>query len=165
MLSRAMDNDYFRVDLSELLNSIDRAEVLTLYFPLLRRTLLVDARSNESDGPMVKVVPMVSTPEERLRELEKMRPRFPQPESITFIPWPKYVDSLQRLGVMDRLMARFAGAGDSERVAACEQAFGELKEYERREILDAIRGENYETLWDGQASGAVDEEEADEDEF
>jgi hypothetical protein len=160
-----MDNDYFRVDMSEVLKSIDRAEVLTMYFPMLRKTLLVDGRRNDSDGPLVKVVPMVETPDERVKELRKLRPRFPVPDSITFIPWPKYVASLERLGVLERLISRFAHAGDEEQVSQCQAAFAELQKLERQEIRDAIVGENYETLWDAETSGAVDDEEADDDEF
>jgi hypothetical protein len=158
-----MDNDYFRVDMAEVLKSVERADVLTIYFPILRKTLLVDGRSNENDGPMVKLVPMVATPDERVRELKRMRPRFPRPDSITFIPWPKYVDSLERLGVLDKLLGRFEGSDAV--VKECETAFHELQTLERQELRNAITGDNYETLWDAEASGAIDDDEADDDEF
>ncbi|MPZ24618.1 MAG: hypothetical protein GEU28_14050 [Dehalococcoidia bacterium] len=161
-----MDNDFFGVDMSEVFESIDRAEVLTVFFPVLRRTLLVDARSNESDGPWVGVVPMVATPEDRLRELERMRPRFPRPDSITFIPWSKYIDSLERLGVIERLCRRFAASGQDDVVERCRDAFGELQKLERVEIRNAIAGEGYQTLWSADESGALDDEEdEDDDEF
>ncbi|MEX2236978.1 MAG: hypothetical protein WEB00_05520 [Dehalococcoidia bacterium] len=160
-----MDSDFFRVDMSEVLNSVQSADVLTIYFPLLRKTLLIDGRSNEHDGPMVALVPMVATPDERLRELRRMRPRFPGPDSITFIPWPKYVDSLERLGVLEKLMARFVDGGYTSLVGECRDAFVELQRLERQEMYNAIKGETYDTLWDAQESGALDDEEADEDEF
>jgi hypothetical protein len=160
-----MDNDFFRVDINEVLNSVEQAEVLTLYFPMLRKTLLVDGRRNDVDGPMVKLVPMVATPDERVRELKRLRPRFPRPDSITFIPWPKYVDSLERLGVLERLMSRFINSGDATQVSECQAAYKELQDLERQEISNAIKGDNYETIWDAQGSGALDDDEADDDEF
>ena len=77
-----LDSDY-RIDVSEVNRNIDVADVIALYFPLLRKTLLMDMRTNDLDGPMIKVVPMANTPEERFQSLLKMRPRFGRPESIT----------------------------------------------------------------------------------
>ena len=141
-----MDSD-FRIDLSEVNRNLDVAEVASLYFPLLRKTLLIDVRRSELDGPMVRVVPMASTPEERFRSLRQMRPRFSRPESITIIPWPKYVGSLVRLGVWDHIVTRFADLGDADLVRQCEACLVELLDAERQEIGRAIRGENFQDLW------------------
>ena len=141
-----MDFD-FHIDLSEVKENIDSAEVLAIYFPLLRKTLLIDARSNEIDGPLVKVVPMASSPEERFQSLNRLRPRFPRPESITIIPWPKYVASLARLGIWDHIVRRFADLGDPELVRKCEACLRELLTLEQEEVRHAISGENYEVLW------------------
>jgi hypothetical protein len=141
-----MDSD-FRIDLAEVNRNLDTADVVSLYFPLLRKTLLIDSRRSELDGPMIKVVPMASTPEERFRSLRQMRPRFPRPESITIIPWPKYVGSLTRLGVWDHIVQRFADLGDPDLVRQCEACFQELLTAERQEVGRAIRGENFQDLW------------------
>ena len=157
-----MDSD-FRIDISEVARSIDLGEVIALYFPLLRKTLLMDARSSGVDGPMIKVVPMASSPEERFRELIRMRPRFAKPESITLIPWPKYVASLVRLEVWDRIVRRFLEIGPPEIVRQCDDCLQELYRAEQEELRKAITGESYETLWD--RSGAHEEEaEVDDDE-
>jgi hypothetical protein len=159
-----MDGE-FRIDINEVQRRIDGEEVIALYFPLLRRTLLMDARTNAVDGPMIKVVPMVSTPEERFRELVRLRPRFSKPESITIIPWPKYVSSLVRLEVWDHIVRRFLELGPPDVVRQCEECLQELVVFERDEMRRAITGENYENLWD--ASGAHEEASApgaDEDE-
>ena len=63
-----MDTDY-RIDVSEVNRNIDVADVIALYFPLLRKTLLMDMRTNDVDGPLIKVVPMANTPEERFQSL------------------------------------------------------------------------------------------------
>jgi len=141
-----MDSD-FRVDLAEVNRNLDTAEVAALYFPLLRKTLLIDTRRSKLDGPMIKVVPMVSTPEERLRSLRELRPRFPRPESVTIIPWPKYVGSLLRLGVWDHIASRLAEVGDPQLMRQCEACLQELLAAEREEIGRAIRGDNFQDLW------------------
>ncbi len=141
-----MDSDY-RIDVSEVNRNIDVADVVALYFPLLRKTLLMDQRANDIDGPMIRVVPMANTPEERFQSLLKMRPRFGRPDSITIIPWPKYISSLAELGIWDRIVRRYADAGSPEVVRQCEKCFAELAKLEREEIRRAISGENYETIW------------------
>ena len=152
-----MDSD-FRIDLSEVKRNLDAAEVVSLYVPLLRKTLLMDARSSGIDGPLVKVVPMVSTPEERFRSLRQMRPRFPKPDSITIIPWPRYVGSLVRLGVWDHIVSRFAELGDPELVRRCKACLRELLTEERQEIGRAIRGENFQDLWRRSEQGGEPQE-------
>ncbi len=157
-----MDSDY-RVDISEINRTIDLADVVALYFPFLRKTLLMDGRTNGIDGPLIKVVPMASSAEERFRELVRLRPRFAKPEGITIIPWPKYVASLVRLDVWDHIVRRFIETGPPDIVRQCESCLQELYKVEREEIRRAITGENYETLWD--AHGAHEERaEVDDDE-
>ena len=133
--------------MSEVNRNIDVAEVIALYFPLLRKTLLMDMRMNDIDGPMIRVVPMANTPEERFQSLLKMRPRFGRPESITIIPWPKYVTTLAELGIWDHIVRRYADTGHAEVVRECERCYAELAKLEREEVVRAIRGENYETIW------------------
>ncbi len=142
----SLDTEY-RIDVSEVNRNIDVADVIALYFPLLRKTLLMDARTNDVDGAMIRVVPMANTPEERFQSLLKMRPRFRKPDSITIIPWPKYVPSLVELGIWDHIVRRFAETGSPEIVRECERCYAELVKLERQEIARAITGENYETMW------------------
>jgi hypothetical protein len=142
-----VDSD-FRIDIGEACRAMDLGEIIALYFPLLRKTLLMDTRTNAVDGPMIKVVLMASSPEERFRELIRMRPRFPKPESISIVPWPKYVHSLVDFGVWDHIVRRFLEIGPPQIVRDCEACLMELYAVEREEIRRAISGENYETLWD-----------------
>ena len=159
-----LDSDY-RIDVSEVNRNLDVADVIALYFPLLRKTLLMDLRMNDVDGPMIRVVPMANTPEERFQSLLKMRPRFGRPESITIIPWPKYITTLAELGIWDHIVRRYAEAGFPEVVRECERCFNELVQLEREEVVRAVRGENYETIW-GQRGVAerVGDDDEDDDE-
>jgi len=160
-----MDSD-FRFDVAEVNRSIDAADVIALYFPLLRKTLLMDLRTNDVDGPMIRVVPMANTPEERFQSLLKMRPRFGRPESITIIPWPKYVQSIPDLGIWDRIVRRYAETGSAETVRECERCYTELLKLQDDEVRRAISGENYETMWGkpGPEEAAVYDAEDDFDE-
>lgn len=141
-------NGDFEPELGEVLRSIDTAEVLALFFPLLGRTLLVDARFDAMEGPLIKVVPMVGSVEERYKSIKRMRPRFPRPENITIIPWPRYIESLRRLGVWDHLVQRMVNSGQAGAVQACREAYQELLQLERSEVMGAIKGQGYHTLWE-----------------
>ena len=141
-----MEGEYV-IDLAEVLHSLETSDVIAMYFDRLRKTLLLDARTNALDGPLVKIVPMASSPEERFKSLKKMRPRFPNPESITIIPWPKYVASLERLGVLEQLTRRFAEEGQFEVVRQCQKCYKELLKLEEELMAQALSGENFETLW------------------
>jgi hypothetical protein len=158
-----MDSD-FRIDIGEVKRAIDTGEIIALYFPLLRKTLLMDTRTTAVDGPMIKVVPMASSPEERFRELVRMRPRLPKPESINIVPWPKYVNSLVTMGVWDHIARRFLEIGPREVVRQCEACLKELRDLERREIRRAITGEKYETLWDARGTHRESAEVEEDDE-
>ena len=153
--------------------NLDVAEVVALYFPMLRKTLLMDVRTNDVDGPMIRVVPMAKTPEERFQSLLKMRPRFGKPDSITIIPWPKFVHSLIELGIWDHIVRRYAELGSPDMVRECDRCFVQLQKFEDDEIRNAITGENYETIWGtrGRAESEVavsdedlDDEDLDDDE-
>jgi hypothetical protein len=159
-----MDSE-FRIDIHEVYRAIDSGEIIALYFPLLRKTLLMDTRTNAVDGPMIKVVPMASSPEERFRELVRMRPRFPKPETINIIPWPKYASTLVSSQVWEHIVRRYLELGPPDVVRQCEDCFKEIQEVEREEIRKAITGDGYETLWSADDElndpAEVDEEEDD----
>ena len=145
-----MDGD-FRLDIGEIQRTIERAEVISIYFPRLRRTLLADTRFQGEDEPLVKLVPMVDSVEERFRSIRRLRPSFPRPESITVIPWPKNVDSLVRLNIWTKFVSRFVGSGHVNAVRSCSQVLEELRRLEREEMMEVISGHNYHTIWQRKA--------------
>jgi hypothetical protein len=141
-----MDED-FGLDIAETLVNIDKAEVLSVFFPTFRKALIIDTRSNADQGPLVKVMPMVASPQERVRAIRRMRPGFPRITNLTVVPWPRYVDSLVALGIWDKLIARLAAAGQQQAVADCQAALQELKKMEKDELASVVKGENYHTIW------------------
>ncbi len=141
-----MDNDYI-LNLEEIIRTLQSADVLTFRFLLFDKRLLIDNRCNEIDGPIIKLVSRVSSAEERFRSLRQLRPRFKLPEKITAIWWPKYVDTLQTTQVWPAIIRRFAESGFPNAVREAEDLLREVREMERREIQNAIRGEGFQTVW------------------
>ena len=140
-------DDELEFDLHEVMKNIDEAEVISLFFPTLRKAVVIDTRSNDREGPMVRVMPMVASPQERQRSIRRLRPSFPRLHNLTLIPWTRYVDSLVRLGVWDRITQRFKDKGQDETVAACDSVLAELRRLEKAELASVVLGENYHTIW------------------
>lgn len=144
------------LDLDRVAQNIDEADVITIYFPLLGKTLIMDCRCNDNTGPMISLVPIARDSIDRYRSFRRLRPQFPRPESISMIPWTNRIDSLDRMGVWPRILARLeALLGEDcdlrERAHAC---LGELGALEVREMLRAVSGEQYHTLW---ANSSIDQ--------
>ena len=154
----------FEIDIEAVNQNVDEAEVVSLYFPLLRKTLLLDTRTSDGVGPLVCVVDMAENAGERFRSLKKLRPQLPRPRSITLIPWVRTVGSLQRSGVWGHVQGRLSGCGDEERcLEAAERCLEQLAALERQELLFALTGAHYRTLWGRRGLGdrEADSQEAD----
>ena len=130
---------YFNLNINEVMNNITSAEVITLYFPYLSKTMILDLRHSEDDMPLVRLVPMVDNMEERFRSLKKLRPRFPKPEAITVIPWPKYVRNLQSLGVYEKIVERLMQLGYPSVVNDFCGAYDELVKMDAKNFLPQSR--------------------------
>ena len=143
-------NSDFMFDIDGMLKSIDSADVISIFFPSFRRALVVDPRSNARHSAMVQIAPMAASPQERLRLIRRQRPGLPRVRNLAVIPWTRYVDSLVRLGLWDKLIDRLDSSGEDEAIEECERALAELREMEREEHVNAIIGKNYHTIWETQ---------------
>jgi hypothetical protein len=142
-----MDNGV-EADIDAITRNVDEAEVVTFYFPILGKTLLIDTRWSEHVGPMVRIVPMADSSAERLRSLRRLRPELPRPTSLTFIPWNRSVASLTGLGVWEHITRRFADHRDAARYGETAGAcLARLRALEARELRSAVTGERYHTIW------------------
>ena len=137
----------FLFEIDEVLRNVQEAEVMSIFFPSFRRALIIDTRSNADDGPMVRLMPMASSPQDRVRSIRKLRPGFPRLQNLTLIPWQRYVDSLVNLGVWEKIVKRIEESGDPKAIQACDAALTELRRLERQELVAAISGDNYQTIW------------------
>ena len=143
------------LDLERVAQNIDEADVITIYFPLLGKTLIMDARCNDTAGPMISLVPIATDSIDRYRSFRRLRPQFPRPESISMIPWTNRVGSLDRMGVWPRILARLESllGNDCDLRERADACLCELGQLEVREMLRAVSGDQYHTLW---ASPAID---------
>ncbi len=141
-----MEQD-FSPDLDDVRQNFEAADVIALYFPLLRRTLLVDTRSSVLDPPLAKVVPMARSVEERVEAVRRLRPRFGRPDALALLAWPRHVSGVKAAGVWQLLTDRLMAAGVDSAELVLERCYRELLNAERAEFRRAIRGEGYRTLW------------------
>ena len=144
----------FGIDLDDVRRVIDTADVLVVRFVVTDRRLLVDARTSEEHGPMIRVVPRAGSVEERFRSLKMMRPRFRVPERILTFNWPRHARALAEAGIWEHLERRLVALGGPDAAAQCAEAFRELVEEERLIETSAIRGSDaFHTKWssDGRA--------------
>jgi hypothetical protein len=143
------DDDQF---LNQVLAGISEAEIVTIFFPLLRRALVIDTRHDDETGQMVRVMAQVGSMEERIGVIEGMRPRFGKIRSILGIPWIKSIHTLREQGVVEQLEKRLSDSGMPafRAESAVAEAVAELTRIEHRAYVSMIMGDGYQTLWSAQ---------------
>ncbi len=143
-----MDAD-FGIDLDAIRQVIDDTDVFVIRFGQIDQRLLVDTRQDDEGSPFIKVVPPVTSAEERYRYLRKARPGMDLPEQITVFQWPQSVKLLKTVGLWKRIEERFFDLGGLPAVEEVSVAFSDATKLERSDLLAAIKGgEGYETLWE-----------------
>jgi hypothetical protein len=148
-----LDGTGLGVNIEAIKRNIAEAEIISLYFPILRKTFLLDTRTDGNVGPLVCLVEMVDSGQERVRSIRRMRPQLPRPGSITMIPWLGRVESLETQGIWARLLERLNTCGDERCLKIAAACFEELGQLERRELRRAITGEQHRTIWGRLGSG------------
>ncbi len=140
--------DDYGVDLAEITRVIERAEVLVVRFQVVQKRLLIDFRSAQSDGPLIKAVAPASSVEERFRSLKALRPNFPLPDRIMSFLWPRSVTAMDDAGILASIRDRLL-ATDSALEPQIAQAFAEAVQEERATLSAAVRGgEGFQTIWE-----------------
>ncbi|MBX7111649.1 MAG: hypothetical protein K1X87_07360 [Dehalococcoidia bacterium] len=137
----------YDIDLEAVNQNVEEAEVVTFYFPMLRRTLLVDMRCGPLEGPLICVVAMVDSSAQRYESLRRLRPQLPRPESLTMIPWAHSIGALEETGVWDRVTGRLLECGAADVLVEAGRCLRELRVLELNELRLAIRGPEYRTVW------------------
>ena len=135
--------------ISSITSSIAEASVITILFPALRRSLVVDTRRDEEHAPMVRVMPQVTTFEERIRGIEKLRPRLGKVRAILGIPWMRSLRELEDAHIPDGLVERLVAAGVTPQQAhtLVSTALRQLRRYERMAFTRLVKGQGFANLW------------------
>ncbi|MSP78061.1 MAG: hypothetical protein EXR67_00630 [Dehalococcoidia bacterium] len=140
-------NGEHQSSVEDVVKAVRTSDVFDLFFPHLHRTLLVDLRTNAVYPPFVRLVPMARNSKESVQYLIRMRPGLPRLDNLTMIPWDRYVRSLTTTGVSTVLLERVADTGDGNAVEVVQRAIEELRRLERAELIAAVTGDNYHTVW------------------
>lgn len=141
-----MDN-VFDIFHDRIIAAIRAGDVICLFFPRLGKTLIVDLRHTATTPPAVFVENMVSSPEERVKSLERLRPTLPLPDEVRLAPWFGFVRTLMESDVYATLRARCDDTGDANLAAQCDEALRQLRRLEARYVRAIVRGELSRTLW------------------
>ena len=141
-----MDTEY-HLDYDAILKTVRKADVIAFRFVTVPMRLLIDNRFTDNDPPMLKLVPPAGSAEERFKSLKKLRPRFRLPQKISAIWWPRYINGVVESGIWDAIVQRNIDNGFPAIAAQCDELLCELRRMERMEMVNAIGGEGYRTLW------------------
>tara|TARA_B100002052_G_C15855447_1_gene587247 strand:- start:656 stop:1099 length:444 start_codon:yes stop_codon:yes gene_type:complete len=142
-----LTNNHFYDDLNDVKANILEADVISIFFPNFQKSVLVDTRSNDTDGPSIMLTPMARSPRERVKSMEKLRPGFPEVKNMILIPWLRYIFSLEESGIWELLIERLNQSTHLNSNLAANTILDELKNLEYLELLNVIKGNQYQTIW------------------
>ena len=135
------------IDLGRVNQVLESADVFAIGFANFAERFLVDTRANSEAGPMVRVVEPLGSVQERYLWLGKERPALDAPEAFVFFSWPHSVGFLAQSGVWERIRGRVGAATRPDAARQCDNAWQDLIALERANLLDAILGRQYVSLW------------------
>jgi len=146
LLPRMEPEENRPTDLQEILAILGSTDVVVIGFSIFPERLVVDFRSNRAEAPLVKLMEPLNSWVERIRRLMTLRPSLGRPQTRVFFIWPHSVTALVNSGIWERLAERCTAARD-DCADAVKEALRQLYLREREGLVEAIRGERYETLW------------------
>jgi len=142
-----VNGNNFQDDIEEIKNTLLEADVVSLFFPYFGKTVLIDIRSNETDGPALILTEMVRSPRERIRSMEQLRPGFNDPEKMVLIPWIRYLETLVDSGIWSVIVEKLEKASFIDPSVSANEILEKLRNLEHRELADAVNGTSYKTIW------------------
>jgi hypothetical protein len=135
------------VDLDDVHRVIASCDVFSFGFAEFPERLLVDARTDDNESPLIQVVEPAGSAQERLAWLERRRPALGAPRTFTFVLWPHSPGLLVESGIWARVTGRVGADSDETVRAQCEQALKQLHKLDHAATIALLRGENCTTLW------------------
>jgi hypothetical protein len=141
------------VDIAEVEHIVKHADVFAAAFRLFPERLLIDTRHDPSDPdgpsgtPMVAIVDPVVSIEERFFWLGQHRPALGMPKSFEFFFWPHSTLYLEESGLWSTIRDRIVHSGFGGARETVDAALRDLTVRERAATIDAIIGNQHETLW------------------
>lgn len=130
-----------------MLEALRAAEVISVFFIRVGRSLILDFRREGVVGPAIMVDDIVSSPEARLQSFRRLRPDLSLPERLTLAPWAGGVREFAATGLLDELLGRCEREGGLNLKADARKAYRQLEMLERKYLRDLVRGVGMETIW------------------
>jgi hypothetical protein len=131
----------------QVLMAVKGAEVLSIFFPRVGRSLILDCRRLDNEGPTVILDGMVESPEARLQSFQRMRPSLPLPSQLTLAPWPGAVRVFAEVGLLEAFVDRCQDEGGDALADQATERFSELQRLERDGLRSLVRGDGMYTIW------------------
>ena len=145
-----MLDNVVEINIDLIKQNIHEADVITFYFPLLEKSLVIDIRLGDKCDPTIYLAPIAKSYTDRYLSVRENRPDLSPPESFSTIPWGNRVSSLESFGLWEVLINRLASLNSSKNsqlIDAANDNLKKLKFIEFNEVLRAITGDTYKTLW------------------
>ena len=142
-----MISDHLFDNLEDANRTILSSKLVSIFFPFLGKSVIVDSRINNTDGPVIFLTEMVKTPEERMASLMQIRPNFPKIEEIVLIPWVRYVMTLESSGIWENIVNKLEKLGHENIHSNADEILKSIIELEKKYLMAVIEGPYWETLW------------------
>lgn len=136
-----------KADLAQIVTVIQAAEVFELDFPFFPDRLVVDARHNQTEKPLIRVVEPLRSSADRMGWLARRRPSLGPPHSISFIFWPHSMNQLGQSSTWQAIRKLLAADSGEALSSDCDAALKRLIDIEASTAMDLLKGENCYTLW------------------
>ena len=130
-----------------MLDALRTAEVMSVFFVRVGRSLILDMRREGMTGPAALLDDIVSTPQARLHSFRRLRPGLPLPERLTLAPWTSAIRDFEQQGLLEVLLERCRLEGGDELREAASRAYRQLEILERKYLRDLVRGVGMQTIW------------------
>jgi hypothetical protein len=131
----------------QVLMAVKGAEVLSIFFPRVGRSLILDTRRLGDEGPAVILDGMVESPEARLQSFQRLRPGLPLPAQLTLAPWPGAIRVFAEVGLQEAFIDRCRNEGGDEMANRATAHFAKLRRLEREALRSLVRGDGMYTIW------------------
>ncbi len=139
--------DPFAAYRDQVVEAVRHAEVMSLFFPRLGKSLIVDMRRAPGIEPALLLDDMAETPAARLGSFERLRPGLPAPDHLTVAAWHGYVPGLNDAGILDALLDRCRLEGGEGLVDRARDAYRRLLAFEATARRDLARGVGMRIIW------------------
>lgn len=145
------------VDFDEIGKLVNSADVFTVAFSCFPERLIVDARSNDIETPMVQVVEPARSARDRMKWLHRRRPSLGTPEAFSFFAWPHSPGFMVQSGVWERIARRVVDE-DAQVQVQCDLAIKQLLNLDREATMAVLKGDHCLTLWPRDDGSDLDDE-------